>query len=166
MKKLFIPVFIGLSLLSCEKKEKNVSEKETADTAAAKEIPAADLEIKSMCYAGNTGKDSVFVSLDDNLGTVTGKMFYKNYEKDKSKGDVVGFKSGDTLKLTYEFQSEGTTSKRDIFFLQKDDQLIEGIGNQKEENGQMMYADEKKIEYKGGNTLKKADCKMVMRALK
>ncbi|KQR94622.1 hypothetical protein ASG01_01705 [Chryseobacterium sp. Leaf180] len=166
MKKLFIPFILVLGLISCNKQEKKVLVPENKDTTSVKDMSPQDLEIKSMCYVGNTGKDSVFVSLDDNLGTVTGKIFYKNNEKDSSKGDVVGFKSGDTLKLTYEFKSEGTTSKRDIFFLQKDDKLIEGIGNVKEENGQTMYADEKKIVYKDGGTLEKADCLIVMRALK
>ncbi|WP_209390066.1 hypothetical protein [Chryseobacterium sp. RR2-3-20] len=114
---------------------------------------------------GITGKDSVFVSLDDNLGTISGKMSYKNFEKDSSKGELSGFKSGDTLKLTYEFAAEGTVSKRDIFFIQKDNSLTEGIGTQKDDKGTMRYSDEKKIDYKNGQELKSADCALITKAL-
>ncbi|WP_435524323.1 hypothetical protein [Chryseobacterium indoltheticum] len=139
----------------------------TTDSLEKPAEPIIDtLGAKTFCYLGVTGKDSVFVSLDDNLGTLSGKMAYKNSEKDSSKGELSGFKSGDTLKLTYEFASEGTTSKRDIFFIQKGNTLTEGIGNQKDENGIMRYADEKKIAYKDGQKLETTDCKVVVNALK
>ena len=54
----------------------------------------------------------------------------------------------------------------DIFFLQKDNTLIEGIGEQKDDNGQMKYANENKINYNAGHKLKTTDCKIVTEALK
>ncbi len=114
---------------------------------------------------GVTGKDTVFVSIDDNLGTITGKMATKNNEKDSNKGELTGFKSGDTLKLTYEFASEGKTgNKNDIYFLQTKDGLSEGIGDRDPETG-TKYANESKIKYAGGRILKPADCSIVTKAL-
>lgn len=167
MKKYILLGSLSLFLMNCNKKTESPATATTSESIEDSTATVIDtLGTKSFCYLGVTGKDSVFISIDDNLGTVTGKMSYKNSEKDSSKGDLVGFKSGDTLKLTYEFASEGTTSKRDIFFIQKDGNLLEGIGNQKDENGAMKYADEKKIAYKDGQKLESADCAKVSKALK
>ena len=167
MKKYILLGSLSLFLINCDKKVETAAPAANADSIADTTANNIDtLGAKSYCYLGVTGKDSVFVNIDDNLGTVTGKMAYKNSEKDSSKGDLTGFKSGDTLKLTYEFASEGTTSKRDIFFLQKGENLLEGIGNQKDDSGQMKYADEAKVAYKGGQKLETADCALVSKALK
>lgn len=166
MKKLILLGALSAFLINCNKKTEAPASKVEADTIAVEEPVIDTLGPKSFCYIGAIGKDSVFASIDDNLGTITGKLSYKNSEKDSSKGDVTGFKSGDTLKLTYEFSSEGKKSKRDIYFLQKDNTLTEGIGDHKEEDGQSKYADEKKISYKDGQKLTPADCKVVSEALK
>ncbi|WP_027385424.1 hypothetical protein [Chryseobacterium gregarium] len=167
MKKVILLSSVAVLLLNCNKKaEAPVPEAASADTTATTEKDIDTLGAKSSCYMDVTGKDTVFASIDDNLGTLTGKLRYKNYEKDNSKGTVTGFKSGDTLKLTYEFQSEGTTSKRDIYFLNKNNRLTEGIGEHKNDNGQMKYANESKISYKEGQQLKPADCALVTKALK
>ncbi|OCA73969.1 hypothetical protein [Chryseobacterium arthrosphaerae] len=166
MKKLILLGAVSAFLINCNKKTETVAPKADTDTIAVNEPVVDTLGPKSYCYVGATGKDSVFASIDDNLGTITGKLSYKNSEKDSSKGDVTGFKSGDTLKLTYEFTSEGKKSKRDIYFLQKDNVLTEGIGDHKEEDGQSKYADEKKISYKDGQQLTAADCKVVAKAVK
>ncbi|REC61687.1 hypothetical protein DRF65_14645 [Chryseobacterium pennae] len=166
MKKLILIVAVSAVMINCNKKTEAPAPKVNTDTIAVEEPVIDTLGPKSFCYVGVTGKDSVFASIDDNLGTITGKLSYKNSEKDSSKGDVTGFKSGDTLKLTYEFSSEGKKSKRDIYFLQKDNALTEGIGDHKEEDGQSKYADEKKISYKDGQKLSTADCKIVNKAVK
>ncbi|PIF45957.1 hypothetical protein CLU96_2973 [Chryseobacterium sp. 52] len=166
MKKLILLSSVSVFLMNCNKKTEVQAPKAETDTVAVAEPVIDTLGPKSFCYMGVTGKDSVFATIDDNLGTITGKLAYKNNEKDSSKGDVTGYKSGDTLKLTYEFQSEGTKSKRDIFFIQKDNILTEGIGDHKEEDGQSKYADEKKISYKDGQKLESADCKVITKALK
>jgi len=167
MKKLIVLGSFSVLLLNCNKKpEAPVAETPSADTVDTTEKAADTLNAKSFCYMGVTGKDTVFVSIDDNLGTITGKMATKNSEKDSNKGDLSGFKSGDTLKLTYEFAAEGTTgNKNEMYFLQTKEGLVEGIGERDAETG-TKYANEKKIKYSGGNTLKTADCKTVAKALK
>nr|WP_315028406.1 hypothetical protein [uncultured Chryseobacterium sp.] len=166
MKKLILLGAISVVMINCNKKTETPAPKVEADTIAVEEPVVDTLGPKSFCYVGVTGKDSVFASIDDNLGTIIGKLSYKNSEKDSSKGDVTGFKSGDTLKLTYEFTSEGKKSKRDIYFLQKDNTLMEGIGDHKEEDGISKYANDKKVSYKDGQRLIAADCKTVTNAVK
>ncbi len=167
MKKLILLSSLSIFLLNCnKKKEASSTEKAPADTTATAEPVVDTLGAKSFCYMGVTGKDTIYVTIDDNLGTITGKMTTKNSEKDSNKGDLTGFKSGDTLKLTYEFASEGKTSnKNDIYFIQTKDGLNEGIGERDAETG-TKYANEKKIKYEGGRNLKVADCNTVAKALK
>ncbi|GAA5102361.1 hypothetical protein GCM10023210_43330 [Chryseobacterium ginsengisoli] len=166
MKKLILLTSLSVFLLNCNKKTEASAPKTEVDTTVSAEKVVDTLGTKSMCYMGVTGKDTVFVSIDDNLGTITGKMATKNSEKDSNKGDLSGFKSGDTLKLTYEFAAEGTTgNKNDIYFIQTKDGLSEGIGERDAETG-TKYANESKIKYAGGRNLKVADCNTVAKALK
>ncbi|SMP27715.1 hypothetical protein [Chryseobacterium profundimaris] len=166
MKKTIVLGAFSVFLLNCNKKaEASVAETAQLDTAATTEQSIDTLGAKSFCYMGVTGKDTVFVSIDDNLGTITGKMATKNSEKDSNKGELTGFKSGDTLKLTYEFASEGKTgNKNDMYFLQTKDGLSEGIGDRDPETG-TKYVNENKIKYTGGRILKPADCNLVTKAL-
>ncbi|MCS3528896.1 hypothetical protein [Chryseobacterium sp. JUb7] len=167
MKRLILLGSLSLFVMSCNKKTE-APKKETpdVDTLAATEPVVDTLGPKSFCYMGVIGKDTVFVSIDDNLGTISGKMATKNSEKDSNKGDLSGFKSGDTLKLTYEFAAEGKTgNKNDIYFLQTKDGLSEGIGERDQETG-TKYANDSKVKYDGGRVLKTADCKVVSKVLK
>lgn len=160
MKNYILSAFIAIAALSCEKKStETVSSQTTAPDSVT--VPESNEPVEpstlQSCYFAANGKDSVFVSLDDNLGTITGKMRYKNFEKDSSSGDVMGTQNGDTIKLSYTFQAEGTTSEREIYFLKKDGGLIEGIGDHKTESNKDLYANPAQLKYEG-NTLKQVDC--------
>lgn len=161
MKKfIFSGIVISLTFLSCEKKSSDiVTNGDSLDSMAV--IPETNEPTESStlqtCYMQATGKDSVFITLEDNLGTIIGKMRYKNFEKDSSIGEVVGSQNGDTLKLNYTFQAEGKTSEREIYFLRKGENIIEGIGEQKTEGSQSKYANTAALKYEG-NILKQVDC--------
>lgn len=161
MKKYILTSFTVLTIISCEKKSSEITDIQTTlpDSVVIPENaePVASSTLQT-CYTGATGKDSVFISLDDNLGTITGKLRYENFEKDSSFGDVMGTQNGDTLKLNYTFQSEGMTSDREIYFLKKEGNLIEGIGDHKVEGKKDLYANTANLKY-DGQTLKQTDCK-------
>ena len=149
-----------LTAVSCEKKTTETVDMQTT-TPDSITVPESNEPVESStlqtCYMEVTGKDTLFVSLDDNLGTITGKMRYKNFEKDSSFGDVMGTQNGDTIKLNYTFEAEGTTSDREIYFLRKDGNLIEGIGEHKTEGNRDFYANPAQLKYEG-HTLKSVDC--------
>lgn len=156
MKKLFAAAVLALFVISCEKKTDTVQNENNVQTDSTV-IPETNEPIESStqqsCYVGTSGKDSIFVSLEDNLGTFTGQMRYKNFEKDSSTGTLVGTQNGDTIKVTYTFAAEGLTSEREIYFLRKNGELIEGVG----EYANDQYKDPKTIKYEG-HVLKQADC--------
>lgn len=159
MKCLILISFITFSAISCEKKNSEMVKTDTTKLDSALAIPDAYEENSTdNCYFGVIGKDSIFLSLNDNLGTITGKMRYKNFEKDSSFGDVIGSKNGDTIQLNYTFQSEGTTSDKEINFLKKEDRLLEGMEDQKVDGQKSVYSDRKKMVYSDDNELKSVDC--------
>lgn len=161
MKKLILSgIVISLTFLSCEKKTPDlVTSTDSLDSMAVISETNEPIEPSTLqtCYMQATGKDSIFVTLEDNLGTIIGKIHYKNFEKDSSIGDVVGSQNGDTLKLNYTFEAEGETSEREIYFLRKGENIIEGIGEQKAEGTQSKYTNTAALKYEG-NTLKQVDC--------
>jgi hypothetical protein len=160
MKFSILSIFILLLTSSCEKKIESMNTSSTpSDSLTIKTHKPIESSVVQTCFMGTNSKDSVFISLENNLGTIIGKLWYKNFEKDNSFGDVIGNKNGDTLKLNYTFQSEGKTSEREIFFIYKDGNLIEGIGDYKEDGNRSFYSDDRKIKYSGGITLNPVDCK-------
>lgn len=157
MKAIFLSVFI-LFFVSCKKESTNNKKIVVQDSVnSSKEANFKIDEIPENCYLMISGKDSSAIHLVDNLGTFTGKMAVKNSEKDSSFGDLAGFKSEDTLKLTYTFQSEGVTSESEIYFLQKNDELIEGFGD---------YKNPKSIKFDAKNSFKKVKCNLISNLLK
>lgn len=159
MKNFVITALVAILISSCDKKSTETTELQSAPDSVVVAETNEPVESSTLqtCYIGVSGKDSVFVSLDDNLGTIIGKMRYKNFEKDSSFGDVSGTQNGDTLKLNYVFEAEGTTSDREIYFLRKDGNLIEGIGEHKVEADKDLYLDSGKLKY-DGQVLKPVDC--------
>ena len=160
MKNIILSAMAVFFILSCDKKSTEITDLESTATDSVV-VPETNEPVESStlqtCYVAVSGKDSVFVSLDDNLGTIIGKMRYKNFEKDSSFGDVSGTQNGDTLKLNYVFEAEGTTSDREIYFLRKDGNLIEGIGEHNVDADKDTYADAGKLKFEG-HTLKPVDC--------
>lgn len=160
MKKVILSAILFAFFASCEKKSTETVDTDfSADSIAI--IPETNEPVESStlqtCYMQATGKDSVFVTLEDNLGTIIGKMRYKNFEKDSSSGDLVGSQNGDTLKVNYTFEAEGKTSEREIYFLRKGENIIEGIGEQTLEGATSKYTNPAALKYEG-NTLKQVDC--------
>ncbi len=160
MKKiLFIVLIISLAV-SCDKNSTETSStNQTIDSLVI--IPESNEPIESSslqtCYLEAINKDSVFITLEDNLGTITGKVRYKNFEKDSSSGDLIGNQNGDTLRLVYNFESEGVMSEREIYFLKKDGNLVEGIGEHKVEGIKSTYSNRSELKY-DGHVLKQVDC--------
>lgn len=158
MKKIFAS-FLALALsTSCNKKDSTATKITIPDSLITTED--AGFNIKSIpenCYLQVVGKDSTFVQLTDNLGTYSGEMRIKNNEKDSSKGELSGFKNGDTLKLSYIFESEGIISERPIYFLKKGANLIPGIGD---------YEQIKSIKFENENTFNPIECNLIKNQLK
>ena len=172
MKKSFLilsgTLFLTISCSKNDGKQTNV-ENRKPDTLAIAEDPNQISENENVenCYMNVVAKDSTFLSYKIANGNVSGKLKYKNFEKDSSSGDISGTVSGDTLKINYKFSSEGSMSEREIYFLQDSGVLLEGIGKYAETNtNKAVYESTKSINFTKGQRLNPADCKMILEKLK
>lgn len=135
-------LIISACLFGCEQRTRVTGEKDKTDTTVGK-IPVAE----QMCYAYIKGKDTAQLTLITTGIVSTGELNYKWFEKDKNMGSIEGEMHGDTLVANYTFNSEGKQSVRQVVFLKKGSQLLEGFGDVEEKNGKTQFKDLKKLDF-------------------
>ncbi|WP_051189716.1 hypothetical protein [Daejeonella oryzae] len=118
----------------------------------------ADSIKSSICYSYDNKKDLINIQMNDSAGFVIGNLNYNIYEKDKNTGIIKGKMRGDTLIADYTFMSEGTESVRQVAFLKKGTDLLEGFTEVEEKNGQMVFKEIDSLKF-GAIILKPAACK-------
>lgn len=164
MKKYILTLSGIIMLISCEKNngKQSYAENRKPDTLAIADYQKNEIEHREntdYCYMNVLAKDTLMLKYTVTNGNVSGKLMYKNFEKDSSSGDISGKISGDTLKLNYKFTSEGMTSEREVYFLHDSGVLLEGIGAYSDNNApQQKYSSAKAINYSKGRRLTPADC--------
>ena len=117
--KTILCLFIVIFIISCQ---------QTGNTASLQEkdqVIAAGTD--TSCYA-LTDTDSVYLQLIGQDSAVTGTLEYRLKEKDANTGTLTGYWSGDTLLAIYNYQSEGSMSRRPVIFLRQGNKLTEGYG--------------------------------------
>jgi hypothetical protein len=110
------------------------------------------------CYVYITSRDTATMRINvaDNL--VTGNLEYHIFEKDRNTGTIRGKMTGDTLLADYTFQSEGTTSGREIVMVKKGGEFTEGYGEVGEKDGKVNFVNRKKLKFEKGMTFRKTNC--------
>jgi hypothetical protein len=136
--------------------QQNKTTEQHIDSLAA--TPDTNASKAKTCYAYIKDKDTVSLSLIIAGNAVAGNLNYNFYEKDKNAGTIAGIIKGDTIIADYTFQSEGTTSYRQIAFIKKGDQLLEGYGPTQETNGRRVFTNLAGLKY-GDITLSPIACK-------
>ena len=89
---------------------------------------------------------------------ITGLLRYKWFEKDENVGTIRGVFRGDTLFAQYNFRSEGSESIRDVVFLKRGNQMIEGIGPVEVIGTRQYFVNPKEIHFDSGIALTEGDC--------
>lgn len=114
-------------LVACQdNSEPATNDNTTSDTTASQHPTTSPTD---ECFRKILSRDTFSLKLTQTANTITGTLIFDNYEKDSSRGTIKGKTSGDTLKLWYDFQSEGTNSVMEIYFKREGDKLIRGIGS-------------------------------------
>lgn len=113
----------------------------------------------NQCFQYINKKDTASLSLEINNGKVNGALSYKLFEKDKNDGTITGIVNGDTIIADYTFQSEGTISTREVVWLKKNDQLVEGFGEGEESNGKMKFKNLANLRFDQAMVFKPVICK-------
>ena len=112
------------------------------------------------CYMKVLGRDTMMVQITQVGDSLSGKMIFDNFEKDGSRGTVHGIIKRNTLKLWYDFQSEGMQSVMEIWFRLENKQLIRGIGSFGVKGDTSYYLNPADIQYDQEQVFKKVDCKL------
>jgi hypothetical protein len=150
----FLLAGIAVLLASCQS---NVKKETVIDSAT--EAVTDTAKTSEECYSMLKNRDTAMISLKVTGNKVTGTAFYNLYEKDKNKGTIAGTIVGDTILADYTFQSEGTQSVRQVAFLIKDNKLLEGFGDVKEENTKAKFVDPKRLVFGDSMAFSKTVCK-------
>jgi hypothetical protein len=124
----------------------------------ATQEPTAPAATGPQCYAHTTATDTIRLTLQNTQPTVTGQLTYHYFEKDRNRGTISGTMHGDTLLADYTFQSEGTTSVRQVAFLRRDIGFIEGFGPVAERQGKTVFTQPHTLTFDAKYTLLPVAC--------
>lgn len=128
MKMIFL-IVTGLLLViaSCNNNE----DTETGSVTDATRTDTNNIKPTSQvggCYLMIQGKDTASLQMTAVDGNVSGTLQYRRFEKDDNDGTIKGSVRDGLIDANYTFQSEGTTSVRQVVFSIKGDSLYEGYG--------------------------------------
>ncbi len=151
MKQIFALPVIVLLLSACN----NNSIEPTTTPVAAEEKKVAPAH---SCYVYTSAKDTVNLHLQISGNIVTGDLSYNYFAKDKNTGTIQGNMKGDTLYAEYKFMSEGTASIREVVFLKKENDFVEGYGDAEEKNGRMIFKNKSGLNFNNNLILKNVAC--------
>ena len=144
MKFSILIVTILALCVSCDSKK----EQEVVLTTDSPEEVSKDTISNFHCYQFTNGKDTIQIRYQQDGDEIEGWMRYNFYEKDGSVGEVEGKIAGDTLKLEYDFLSEGMLSEQQVYFLKKDGKLYQGSGEMEmSKDSVMKYIQPKKLNF-------------------
>ena len=136
-----------LALAACHEQSTQATQEPTAAAATGPQ-----------CYAHTSATDTIRLTLQTTQPTVTGQLTYHYYEKDRNQGTISGTMHGDTLLADYTFQSEGTTSVRQVAFVRRGSGFIEGYGDIAERNGKTVFEKPHALQFDAKNLLSPVAC--------
>lgn len=147
-KQIILSASIIFLLIGCKKGD-------TVVPGEPVKVEPKETAIKE-CYSYE--KDGTLITLKiETIGEkVMGAMVYSLAEKDKNAGILEGTLKDNILIANYTFESEGTTSTRQVAFKRENDQLIEGYGEMTHEG--TVFKDISQIKFSSTMPLSKTDC--------
>lgn len=148
MKKLVLLIFTLVTVVSCKNNTKTENQSVTETTQKS--------TLETGCYVYKSDGNNIKMEITEVNKNVTGNLNISYAEKDANQGKFVGTLNGDKLIGTYTFNSEGRKSSREIAFLVKGNQLIEGFGDLNEDGTK--FKDVNTIKYTSTMPLTKVDC--------
>lgn len=148
MKFSFFTI-LAIGILSCNNQQADENKNEN-------QVPVTDTETAA-CYVYINSKDTVLLHVYMKDKVATGELTYNFYEKDKNTGTIQGELKGDTLIADYSFVSEGVSSVREVVFLKKGSELVEGHGDAEQVDNKLIFKNRSTLNF-SGITLKTAAC--------
>lgn len=147
----YLIAIVSILFAACQNRTSEIDNEIAIDTNI---VNVGDIQ----CYNHTENRDTASLSFTITNGIIVGELTYQLYEKDSNKGMIEGEIKGDTLIVDYTFNSEGMESTRQVVFLKKGDQLLEGFGDVEEKKGKLIFKDISSLNFKDGIIFTKVDC--------
>ena len=160
-KPLLLLAVVAAFVVACNSNKSESSVADSTETAAADTAvhpvePATTTS--TSCYSYTKNRDTANLELKFAGEEVTGNLSYRLFEKDRNNGTIAGEIKGDTIIAEYTFASEGAQSIREVVFLKKGDQWVEGFGDVEEKKGKMTFKNRAALKFSDAITFSKTDC--------
>ncbi|MER3375632.1 MAG: hypothetical protein RIM83_13420 [Allomuricauda sp.] len=157
MKKIALVFFLIILAVNCKtKEEKNSSEPEISTEMTEEKMETSSPILETGCYIYEANGNKIRFEITAVSETVLGNLDYALKEKDANTGTFAGVLKDSILIGSYTFVSEGMESTREIVFLLKDDQLIEGYGELDETGA--AFKDKNALSFSSSMPLSKTNC--------
>ncbi|SEA11442.1 hypothetical protein [Pedobacter hartonius] len=152
-KSILLLTAIAGFLTACQ----NKTSEEQVDSLA--KSPDTVPSQSKACYAYIKDRDTVSLSYTIAGNAIAGEFSNNLFEKDKNSGEINGIIKGDTILADYTAKGEGVTSVRQVAFLKKGTQLLQGYGDTKEEGGKLVFTKPHDLKFISAVALTASDCK-------
>lgn len=159
MKNFIFLIVVLVASCNSGTTTKDNMQDQSSDTV--KNINAKDnakFDLLSGCYQNVLNGDTAFLKLNVHEFVVDGTLNYKRSQKDSNEGTFTGVIKGEIIVINYNFQSEGTTSIREIAFKIKGDQLVEGYGDILMKGDSAVFTNVASLKFQDAQTFNKIAC--------
>ena len=150
-----LTIFTLVLLFGCNNAE-GETERGGNDSLPKNELPT--ITQVAGCYKKATGRDTMFLQIEQSGTEVRGSLTFDNYEKDASSGTVRGTVQGDLVRLWYNFQSEGMSSVSEVYFKKEGSILIFGTGPVETKGDTAYFPQPGSVKYDPGMALSPVNC--------
>jgi hypothetical protein len=166
MKRIFI-FCICIVFLACSNNENSTTALANSDSLSGETVHSnakdtiitkAKPMILAGCYEMIFKRDTAQLNLDVKDTVITGTLNYHLYEKDKNTGTIKGVLRDNMIYADYTFQSEGTTSLREVIFKINDNTLVSAFGDLTEKQGKFIFRDKDHLQFQTANPFIKVAC--------
>ena len=112
----------------------------------------------SGCYQNVLNGDTAFLKMNVHEFVVDGTLNYRRSQKDSNEGTFTGVIRGEIIVIHYNFNSEGTTSMREVAFKIKGDHLVEGYGDILMKGDSAVFENIALLKFQDAQTFNKIAC--------
>jgi hypothetical protein len=156
MRLIFILI---ITCFACNNQQPAASQSDAVHANATDTITTAAAPIVlTGCYQMTLKRDSATLDLTIQDTTVTGKLNYIFYQKDYNKGTIKGVLRNDIIYADYTFESEGSTSVREVIFKVEEDTLVPAYGELTQKDNKIIFSNKEDLHFNDRHPFIKVAC--------
>ncbi len=156
MGKTIFALLLTLAIVSCKTKEKKEIDSIPKESISNETVPTPFYTLEVGCYTYDANGSKIVMEITQINDSVVGNLNYALKEKDANSGRFSGVLKDSVLVGSHAFMSEGIESSREVAFLVKGNQLIEGFGEL--DGTGTAFKDKEAISFSSSMPLTKGEC--------